>query len=843
MLKPLFRVKRYAHPKYKFLVRGKVLGKWKRRYFLTEREATQFADQQNVKGEKKIAGSRNAGAGRAPTPARAPSLSDTDFSKLVTPTYLGPRIQRYLGDSWSMHLPFGYELMRELAPKVFVELGVKQGESYFAFCQSAAENNINVRCYGVDSWQGDLQTGKLDPEIQREVAEYNWQYSSFSELKAMLFADALGDFPDGTIDLLHIDGSHIYGDVKTDFTSWLPKLTANGIILFHDVILRDRGFGVWKLWDEIAREDNSFLFEFGFGLGFWKNQAVGTSDSAFIRRFLGATKTQRREINAYYANAGAALALWQSVQRQAGAESEAVRFKTENEERTKQVLHFQREAEEKTKWSVQLERDLEERTKQVAHFQQEAEEKTKWSVQLERDLEERTKQVAHFQQEAEEKTKRGVQLERELEERTKQVLHFQRHAEEQAKHIGILQQESEERKGQVIHFRDEAAENVQRLGEVQRESEERERQIAQAHQRDEENSRQLAQAKSENEIKSRRLMFLERRSELKTRRVSELKERIQNQLEQLGQLERKDEARALELAQLQQQIAQKSEQILGLQTENERATRNLERLGAQSQRTDEQLKRASAEMDEVRSQLRAALTEKNRALTEIEQLQGRLERTNAQLKRGARESTDARWELLTLRADLVQRIESAEASKEPLIQLQDQVEATGSERDQLRGMNMALQLDIERERSNMTALRQALDASANEVSQRDEHWGEKLAAFAHEASQKEEHWTERLAASGQRIQELQGQVTLAQEHSRRMQVKADSVKNRFAALLEQFRSTQDLLASTREHLKLAAEDLRTHRGHMSRLRQNVAGRLILPFGKSQRKIEELTREL
>ena len=231
-----------------------------------------------------------------------------------------------------MHLPFAYDLMREFAPNVFVELGVKEGESYFAFCQSAAENKINVHCYGVDSWRGDIQTGELDPKVQAEVEAYNCRYSSFSELKAMLFAEALKDFPDATIDLLHIDGTHTYADVKTDFESWLPKLSPNGIILFHDVMLRDHGFGVWKLWEEITRDHNSFLFEFGCGLGVWKKQPVASSDSSFIRRLLGANKTERRDINEYYANAAAALALWQSLQRQSGAENQVARFKTEAEE-------------------------------------------------------------------------------------------------------------------------------------------------------------------------------------------------------------------------------------------------------------------------------------------------------------------------------------------------------------------------------------------------------------------------------------------------------------------------------------------------------------------------------
>src|SRR6185503_10658258 len=167
-----------------------------------------------------------------------PSLKTVDFSHLEHPVYLGPRIERYIGDSWCMHLPFAYDLMRELAPEVFVELGVKQGESYFAFCQSAADHKINVRCYGVDSWLGDVQTGNLDPEIQHEVARYNWLYSSFSELKVMLFAEAVGDFADESIDLLHIDGTHTYADVKSDFEAWLPKLSPEGVILFHDVVVR-----------------------------------------------------------------------------------------------------------------------------------------------------------------------------------------------------------------------------------------------------------------------------------------------------------------------------------------------------------------------------------------------------------------------------------------------------------------------------------------------------------------------------------------------------------------------------------------------------------------------------
>jgi len=44
-----FRVKPYKHHRLKFVVRGKVAGKWERRYFETKGEATTYAQQQNIR--------------------------------------------------------------------------------------------------------------------------------------------------------------------------------------------------------------------------------------------------------------------------------------------------------------------------------------------------------------------------------------------------------------------------------------------------------------------------------------------------------------------------------------------------------------------------------------------------------------------------------------------------------------------------------------------------------------------------------------------------------------------------------------------------------------------------
>src|SRR5438034_771962 len=58
--RPTFRVKPYAHPKYKFVVRAKLAGKWKRSYFKTEAEAVAYADSQNASLEQQVKQQQNA---------------------------------------------------------------------------------------------------------------------------------------------------------------------------------------------------------------------------------------------------------------------------------------------------------------------------------------------------------------------------------------------------------------------------------------------------------------------------------------------------------------------------------------------------------------------------------------------------------------------------------------------------------------------------------------------------------------------------------------------------------------------------------------------------------------
>jgi hypothetical protein len=173
-----------------------------------------------------------------------------------------------LPSSWWGHVPFAHWLVRELKPRLAVELGTAHGISFSAFCNAVRRDGLATRCYAVDTWQGDEHAGFYDESVFNGIdASVQQNYSSFATLLRRSFDSALGLFAEGSIDLLHIDGLHTYEAVKADFEAWSPKLSDRGVVLFHDTAIHERGFGVWRFWKEISQRHPSFEFHHSCGLG------------------------------------------------------------------------------------------------------------------------------------------------------------------------------------------------------------------------------------------------------------------------------------------------------------------------------------------------------------------------------------------------------------------------------------------------------------------------------------------------------------------------------------------------------------------------------------------------
>ena len=170
--------------------------------------------------------------------------------------------------AWLGHIPFIFYLISVKKPNLIVELGTHAGCSYFGMCEAVKLNKLQSNCFAVDTWQGDAHAGFYPDAIFNLVEDFNKKnYQEYSILLRMTFDNALKKIEDNSIDLLHIDGFHTYQAVKHDFETWLPKVSSGGIILFHDTNVKERDFGVYKLWEEIRSNYPSIEFKHSFGLG------------------------------------------------------------------------------------------------------------------------------------------------------------------------------------------------------------------------------------------------------------------------------------------------------------------------------------------------------------------------------------------------------------------------------------------------------------------------------------------------------------------------------------------------------------------------------------------------
>jgi hypothetical protein len=205
--------------------------------------------------------------------------------------------------TWEGHVPFLYCILHFIKPRRFVELGSQYGNCYFAACQTSKILNNSIECIAVDTWAGDEHTGKYQDDVFQQFNYIRSRNYPKGKYIRKLFSDAVSQFENGSIDLLHIDGLHTYEAVHEDYQTWLSKLSDYGIIMFHDTQVRERGFGVWQLWAELQYQYPSLEFDHSHGLGVI---LIGKKSPKYIQRLFALfdKPDYRQLIKSYFSNIG-----------------------------------------------------------------------------------------------------------------------------------------------------------------------------------------------------------------------------------------------------------------------------------------------------------------------------------------------------------------------------------------------------------------------------------------------------------------------------------------------------------------------------------------------------------
>ncbi len=165
---------------------------------------------------------------------------------------------------------------------------------------------LDTRCHAIEQWTGETAPPFPAEPACRSLEAHNRRYAGFSQLLPGSVEDALGAFPDGTVDLLHIERGPLAADATQDFDRWRPKLSDRALVLIPGIAMRERDTGLFRLWQALRTEFPSFDFPHGEGLGVLGCGAnLPAEVAAFFRSV--ADPGVAAERRATYAQLGAAI--------------------------------------------------------------------------------------------------------------------------------------------------------------------------------------------------------------------------------------------------------------------------------------------------------------------------------------------------------------------------------------------------------------------------------------------------------------------------------------------------------------------------------------------------------
>lgn len=149
------------------------------------------------------------------------------------------RPQYVRNDTVLWHVPFLFWLIEIARPNQYVEIGVGEGVTYMAACQSLHRLNYDGQCHAVGVWKAAGDRMDVPNRFAARNAEL---YEHFSRILTDGLENSHRHFATGSVDLMLVDFVSIAqaGTPAADIIGalrekWLPKLSERGILLLHGV--------------------------------------------------------------------------------------------------------------------------------------------------------------------------------------------------------------------------------------------------------------------------------------------------------------------------------------------------------------------------------------------------------------------------------------------------------------------------------------------------------------------------------------------------------------------------------------------------------------------------------
>lgn len=166
---------------------------------------------------------------------------------------------------WNSNDPIFRDLITKIKPKTIIEVGSWHGASAINMALICKELGLDTTIYCVDTWLGavefythptperDLMLKDGYPQVYYKFLDNIRKAGVESMIKPITLPSNLAHKILPNADLIYIDGSHEYEDVKNDIIHYRQKLN-NGGIIFGDDYSNTVFPGVKKAVDEFNRE-------------------------------------------------------------------------------------------------------------------------------------------------------------------------------------------------------------------------------------------------------------------------------------------------------------------------------------------------------------------------------------------------------------------------------------------------------------------------------------------------------------------------------------------------------------------------------------------------------------